>query len=274
MKNILTFIILTLGSICFSQTQAKMNQAVYAKFNKSDKQLNETYQTVLSEYKTDSTFIENLKKSQRIWVQFRDAEMKMKYPEYSDKTYGTVQPTCRAFYLNKLTDERIETLKTWGSGIEEGDVCSGSVKITENNNPDYGLENSNVYSSEIIRNFLYKGTLNGTIKIRLYLNEQEHPCGGNRTILNAMYKYDNQEKWLLLDATADKEKKKYCMVEDNFTGVLFLEENGNLLNGNWISPDAKKQFKIELEKVDLDKTTIEKLDEILFDDLLYNKSDC
>ena len=37
---------------------------------------------------------------------------------------------CEAIYLNELTKSRIETLKTWLEGIEEGDICSGSVKIT------------------------------------------------------------------------------------------------------------------------------------------------
>ncbi len=129
-------------------------------------------------------------------------------------------------------------------------------------------------NSDSVRRAFYKGTLNGTIKIWLYLNEQEHPCGGNLTILNAMYKYDNQDKWILLDATSDTQKKKYCMVEDGFSGVLFLEEDNNTLNGNWISPDTKKQFKVILEKLSVEKTPFYELDEILFDDLLYNKNDC
>lgn len=128
-------------------------------------------------------------------------------------------------------------------------------------------------SSDFIRTTLYKGTLNGNISIQLYLNEQESPCGGNKTILNAMYKYENQEKWILLSVTSDL-KKKYCFVEDNFTGVIFLEESGTNLNGKWISPNTKKQFKVILEKVEANKSTIEKLNDILFDDLLYNKNDC
>jgi hypothetical protein len=35
---------------------------------------------------------------------------------------------CVLFYLEKLTLERIKTLKVWIDGIEEGDVCTGSVK--------------------------------------------------------------------------------------------------------------------------------------------------
>lgn len=125
------------------------------------------------------------------------------------------------------------------------------VEVIKNNNPVVNLEHENTLVSNNInypRKVLYKGMLNGNIKIWLYLYEQEHPCGGNLTILNAMYKYDNQDKWILLNVTRDKQRANYCMVEDNFTGVLFLEEKENSLNGNWISTDTKKQFKVKLEK--------------------------
>ncbi|MDP8033326.1 DUF1311 domain-containing protein [Pasteurella atlantica] len=74
------FIIFCFSGICFAQTQTEMNQLAYAEFQKSDKKLNEVYQAILSEYKTASLFIEKLKKSQRLWVKFRDAELEMKYP--------------------------------------------------------------------------------------------------------------------------------------------------------------------------------------------------
>lgn len=114
-----------------------MNKEAYAEFNKSDKTLNEIYKTILSEYKSDTIFVENLKKSQRLWIKFRDAEMEMKFPNYADKIYRSIHPTCRAFYLKKLTDKRIETLKEWVSGIEEGDACNGSVKIIEEIDSQY-----------------------------------------------------------------------------------------------------------------------------------------
>ena len=114
-----------------------MNKEAYAEFNESDKLLNEIYKTILSEYKTDTIFVENLKKSQRIWIEFRDAEMEMKYPNYTEKIYGSIHPTCRAFYLKELTDKRIETLKIWVGGTEEGDACCGSVKIIEEIDSEY-----------------------------------------------------------------------------------------------------------------------------------------
>lgn len=120
---------------------------------------------------------------------------------------------------------------------------------------------------------LYKGTMDPSIPIWLYLNEQEHPCGGDMTIIDAMYSYD-QEKWILLDVTTDQQKKNYCFVEVNFSGALFLAASKNELNGTWISPDAKKQLNVTLEKISLDASTNEKMQETLYDDLLYNENDC
>lgn len=135
MKKFFTLIILILSINCFSQTQAEMNQHAYDDFYESDKELNKIYQTIILEYKSDTIFTRNLKKSQRIWIQFRDAELEMKYPNYSDKYYGSIHPICRAFYLRELTDKRIETLKNWINGTEESDGCNGSVKIIEEINP-------------------------------------------------------------------------------------------------------------------------------------------
>ncbi len=104
-----------------------MNKEAGDKYNNADSTLNVVYQKILNEYSNDTAFISNLKLSQRLWIQFRDAQLKMKYPvSYS---YGSVQPMCVSFYLTDLTDERIKTLQTWLDGIEEGDVCTGSVKL-------------------------------------------------------------------------------------------------------------------------------------------------
>ena len=108
-----------------------MNKEAYEEFNKADNELNEVYQKILAEYKTDTLFIENLKVSQRIWIKFRDAELKMKFPDYSDKNYGSIHPTCRAFYLLELTKKRTETLQEWLNGIDGLDACSGSVKTND-----------------------------------------------------------------------------------------------------------------------------------------------
>ena len=105
-----------------------MNQKAHKDFQKADKELNTVYQKILQEYKSDTAFIKNFKKAQKIWVQLRDAEMNAKYPTRKEG-YGSVEPMCWSMYLEELTVERTKDLKIWLDGIEEGDVCSGSVKI-------------------------------------------------------------------------------------------------------------------------------------------------
>lgn len=107
-----------------------MNKDAYDLFNKADKELNSVYQKILSEYKTDSLFVENLKISQRIWIKLRDADLEMKFPaDNKQSKYGNVYSMCASLFLKELTEERTEKLRVWLNGIEEGNVCSGSVKI-------------------------------------------------------------------------------------------------------------------------------------------------
>ena len=129
MKRTLIILILTLSINCFAQTQAEMNKEAYRTYQKADKELNSVYKNILAEYKADTIFVENLKKSQRIWVKFRDAELEMKYPKRKPGFYGTIHPICRAMYLEELTEIRTKTLKHWLKGIENLDACNGSIKI-------------------------------------------------------------------------------------------------------------------------------------------------
>lgn len=110
MNKIILSLLLTFSINCFSQTQAEMNQKAYDIYDKADKKLNTVYQQILIKYKSDKLFVENLKKSQRIWITFRDAEMDMKYPNYPNYYHGSIQPTCRAIYLTELTESRIKNL--------------------------------------------------------------------------------------------------------------------------------------------------------------------
>ena len=112
----------------FGQTQLQMNQGANSSYLKADKELNVVYGKILNEYKADTAFIKNFKASQRIWIQFRDAEMKAMYPDRESGYYGSIQPTCWSSYLTELTKERTKKITIWLVGIEEGDACSGSVK--------------------------------------------------------------------------------------------------------------------------------------------------
>ena len=128
MNKILLILFLSLSFNCFSQSQTEMNLEAGSEFDKAETEMNRIYQQILTEYKKDIVFVENLKKSQRIWIEFRDAEMEMKFPKRERGYYGSVLPLCRAIYLKKLTEKRTESLNVWLLGIVEGDACNGSVK--------------------------------------------------------------------------------------------------------------------------------------------------
>ncbi len=117
------------GSEVFCQTQTKMNLDAKSKFDLADKQLNDIYKRILNDYKEDIKFTEQLRVSQRIWIQFRDAEMLVKFPEKDASYYGSVFSMCWYSYKEELTSERIKRLRLWLIGTDEGDVCSGSIKF-------------------------------------------------------------------------------------------------------------------------------------------------
>ncbi|MBI1929685.1 DUF1311 domain-containing protein [Candidatus Poribacteria bacterium] len=99
-------------------------------FQKTDAELNKMYKQILDVYKDNTLFINKLKIAQRAWINFRDAHVESLYPG-DDKLllYGSVYPMCRCIVLNTLTRQRIEQLQQWLAGTEEGDVCSGSIRI-------------------------------------------------------------------------------------------------------------------------------------------------
>ncbi len=119
-------------AVCNSpaQTQAEMNDSACAQYKKADAEMNAVYQQILNKYKSETLFVAKLKAAQRAWIAFRDAHLESLYPEPNKlQTYGSVNPVCRCGVLTELTAERTKQLKQWLNGAEEGDVCSGSVKI-------------------------------------------------------------------------------------------------------------------------------------------------
>lgn len=132
MKKIMSFIKLVLiASLSMAQTQDELNNDAKNKYDLAGKELTQVYNNILKEYKSDTTFIKNLKNSQKLWIQFRDAEMKVKFPDHRPGYYGSVIPMCWSLYKEGLIWQRITVLKAWLVGTEEGDVCSGSIKIKD-----------------------------------------------------------------------------------------------------------------------------------------------
>jgi uncharacterized protein YecT (DUF1311 family) len=131
MKKIILILLLS-SNFCICQTQLEMNQKADNEYKKADKELNSIYNKILKDYKVDTKFITKLKVAQNAWIKFRDAEMNALFPEDNKSVeYGSVFSMCWNNALTDLTKQRIKKLKVWLNGIEEGDACSGSIKIKE-----------------------------------------------------------------------------------------------------------------------------------------------
>jgi uncharacterized protein YecT (DUF1311 family) len=110
-------------------TQDEETKAAIKEYKMVESELNQVFSKVLTVYKADVEFIKNIKESQDLWVKFRAAELKAKFPE--GRAYGSVYTMCVNDLLTAMTNERITTLKLWLKGTYQGDVCSGSVRINE-----------------------------------------------------------------------------------------------------------------------------------------------
>lgn len=121
-----------IDSIPTTQTQLELNEKACAAYKKADTQMNKIYRRILSENGADKLFVQKMRAAQRAWIVFRDAHLEAMYPAADKRAaYGTVNPMCQCMELEKLTDERVRVLQQWVSGIEEGDVCGGSIKVKE-----------------------------------------------------------------------------------------------------------------------------------------------
>jgi uncharacterized protein YecT (DUF1311 family) len=109
-----------------AQSQRDLNDSAGNESAKAERELNATYQGILKKYANDPTFIGRLRTAQRAWLKFRDAQLEMRFPP-SDQA-GSAEPMCYASYKAELTQARTRELKVWLDGIEEGDVCAGTIK--------------------------------------------------------------------------------------------------------------------------------------------------
>lgn len=118
------------STAALAQTQTDSNEDSCATFKQADALLNKSYNQVLSEYRKNAAFILKLRVAQRAWIVYRDAQIEALYPATDKRAeYGSVYPMCRCSALAALTTQRADELKKWIEGAEEGDVCSGSIKI-------------------------------------------------------------------------------------------------------------------------------------------------
>lgn len=129
LMKIIVILFLVLLNSCFacSQTQYEINMSAFSERKKADSALNSVANRILKNFKDDKIFINNFNRSQKIWRQFFEAEMDLKYPKYPSEVDGSSSSMCWNFYWTQLVDERIKKLMEYLVGIKEGDVCRGSV---------------------------------------------------------------------------------------------------------------------------------------------------
>ena len=134
MKNKLIATLLVIFPLMFFSKPAFSSESQYTwakqtdkNFEKADTQMNKTYNQVLKKYAKDKDFISKLRTAQLAWIKYRDAHLDSIYPK-KDKTlnYGSVYPTCYSLLLTQMTELRTAQLNEWVTGMEEGEVCSGS----------------------------------------------------------------------------------------------------------------------------------------------------
>jgi uncharacterized protein YecT (DUF1311 family) len=111
-KIYLTLLCIIIASLGFAQTQADVNYDALQEYKRSDLKLNEVYKNILTAKKSDVVFIQNLKKAQRLWVQYRDAQLAIKYPPQKEEGYyKSVLPMLQASFLTEVTIQRIGDLE-------------------------------------------------------------------------------------------------------------------------------------------------------------------
>jgi uncharacterized protein YecT (DUF1311 family) len=105
-----------------ASTQLAMNQCATQEVQEADVDLNKTYERFISKYADDPEKVARIKKAQRAWVAFRDAEVEALFAESDRPGRGSVWPMCRSLELAKLTADRTKQLKAILEA-REGDVC-------------------------------------------------------------------------------------------------------------------------------------------------------
>jgi uncharacterized protein YecT (DUF1311 family) len=106
-----------------AQTQYDLNQSNCNELNAANKMLNSTYQKVLNRHKSNAAETSAIKKSQKAWLAFRDAQLEAIYPGADN--FGSSYPMCFCIESTALAEARIQQLSQWLKP-REGDVCGGS----------------------------------------------------------------------------------------------------------------------------------------------------
>mgnify|MGYP003149283223 FL=1 len=112
-----------------AQTQLEINQCAGINLLTARRTLESVLEKIRHAYKSASPeFLTKLDVSQKSWEESVKANMELKYPlEDKRLQYGSVYPMCASGFESRLVLARVEFLKEWLKGHEDGDICSGSI---------------------------------------------------------------------------------------------------------------------------------------------------
>ena len=97
-----------------SGNQGQMNQCAEDEWKEADKALNKTYEALIKKAKGNQLYIMKLRKSQRLWIRFRDAELDMIFPcdhEDRQRCWGSMVGMLYPRAKKELTLERTHRLE-------------------------------------------------------------------------------------------------------------------------------------------------------------------
>ena len=118
------------------QTQLDMNMSAIERLQQTEEIHQRVYDEIMAIYADDKIFTRQLREAQRAWIKFRDAHLRAMWPKMDSENprrlYGSVFPMCLTGLQNEVTRARVEQLLIWRKGVQEGDVCSGTIA-----NPDW-----------------------------------------------------------------------------------------------------------------------------------------
>lgn len=114
----------------YSQTQIEMNASSAAECDEAEAELSQVYRAIVLSYQDDRIFLEELRSAQESWTRFRYDHLNCLHPAESKRLEcGSVFPMCVALAKADLTRSRTVQLRRWLEGKEEGETCSGSIRM-------------------------------------------------------------------------------------------------------------------------------------------------
>ncbi|QEY32708.1 DUF1311 domain-containing protein [Synechococcus sp. RSCCF101] len=113
-------------------TQLEMNQCAGLDLEAAESELNRVLADINLRYADKADFLNKLKMSQSAWQTLREANLDLRFPlEDKRVQYGSMVPMCVQTIDRQLVIERVAFLKQWLVGIDEGDVCGGSIQSSD-----------------------------------------------------------------------------------------------------------------------------------------------